>query len=581
VATGQNSLAGPLFTLFHAGAIGSLSDRQLLEQFANGQGDPAALAFTTLVDRHGPMVLRVCSALLRDPHDAQDAFQATFLVLIRKSRELWVHDSLGPWLHRVAKRTAERAQALARRRRDCERLAAEARTSLHQPPPHDARSSVLHEEIDRLPERLRILVVLCHLEGQSQELAAKTLSLPIGTVKSRLHRARGLLRGRLTGRGVAFSAGLLSATPATRAAGALYSLPLYEAMVHAATRAGFRRATQSGLVPERAIHLFQETIKTMFLTRIRTAAPLALLAGCLGLGAVGVFARQGPGQKDDVKPASARGQSASKTAGAAPSYIRRSRAMIIERLEQELKVAEGRLDLTIANVRTPNDPAVLRARKTVDSLLGLLERVDAVLVDAVDDFPTIFDFSKAPAGPSASADERPTGKAAEPKKPADPPAKSAYDAHSLAQAAERRDWAAAMHAKGYVSKAERDRYALEYKALESIIDADIARGADRVEWAERMHKKGYVSKSQYDQEILKHYDAIRARLQGQSQPVNDELLQNYERIKAALQQLRAHPGAQPAPESRESKPATEIPAPPAEKPAAPPAKPASDSPRAE
>ena len=89
-------------TLFNIGVIRDLTDGQLLERYATGRGEAAELAFAALVERHGPMVLRVCRARLSDPHEAQDAFQATFLVLVEKSRGLWVRDSLGPWLHQVA-----------------------------------------------------------------------------------------------------------------------------------------------------------------------------------------------------------------------------------------------------------------------------------------------------------------------------------------------------------------------------------------------------------------------------------------------------------------------------------------------
>ncbi len=101
-----------LQTLFDLGSIGDLTDGQLLERFTTSGGESAELAFAALVERHGPMVLRVCRSSLQDPNDAQDAFQATFLVLVRKARSLWVQDSLGPWLHRVARRVAARARAI-------------------------------------------------------------------------------------------------------------------------------------------------------------------------------------------------------------------------------------------------------------------------------------------------------------------------------------------------------------------------------------------------------------------------------------------------------------------------------------
>ena len=110
-----------LRTLFNLGAIGELTDGQLLERFATQDGEAAELAFAALVERHGPMVLHVCRNTLRDPNDVQDAFQATVLTLVQKARSLWVRDSLGPWLHRVACRVATRARSSAARRRELER----------------------------------------------------------------------------------------------------------------------------------------------------------------------------------------------------------------------------------------------------------------------------------------------------------------------------------------------------------------------------------------------------------------------------------------------------------------------------
>ena len=116
VAIGNNrAVVTQLRTLFNVGTIRELTDGQLLEQFATrGGGEAAELAFAALVERHGPMVLRACRGVLSDPHDTQDAFQATFLVLVKKARGLWVRDSLGPWLHQVAYRTASCASRQCR-----------------------------------------------------------------------------------------------------------------------------------------------------------------------------------------------------------------------------------------------------------------------------------------------------------------------------------------------------------------------------------------------------------------------------------------------------------------------------------
>src|SRR5579883_695653 len=121
----QRTALRHIHTLFDVGTIGGLSDRQLLEWYTTRNGEAAELAFSALVERHGPMVLRVCRSLLRDEHEAHDAFQATFLVLVRRARRLWVRDSLGPWLHQVACRVAACARSAAGRRRRMERRAAE------------------------------------------------------------------------------------------------------------------------------------------------------------------------------------------------------------------------------------------------------------------------------------------------------------------------------------------------------------------------------------------------------------------------------------------------------------------------
>ena len=176
-------------TLYGVGTIRDLGDGQLLERFATDAGESAELAFAVLVERHGPMVLRVCHSVLSDWHDTEDAFQATFLVLVNKARGLWVQDSLGPWLHQVAVRTASAARVAASRRRRCEENAASKAMDDTRPAADPETFQFLHEEIDRLPERFRLPLVLCDLEERSHQQAARHLGWPIGTVKSRPQRA--------------------------------------------------------------------------------------------------------------------------------------------------------------------------------------------------------------------------------------------------------------------------------------------------------------------------------------------------------------------------------------------------------
>lgn len=188
----------------------ALSDEQLLQRFLRQGGEGADLAFRTLVVRHGPMVLGVCRNVLREAHDAEDAFQATFLVLARKGKTIRDGRVVGRWLYEVAYRIAVRARSLAARRRAQERQTAKMSSVTHE---FDREMNdllpLIHEEINRLPENYRTPVALCYLEGKTHEEAAALLEWPLGTVKGRLSRAREVLRSRLSRRGVTLTAALI------------------------------------------------------------------------------------------------------------------------------------------------------------------------------------------------------------------------------------------------------------------------------------------------------------------------------------------------------------------------------------
>jgi len=268
-----------LGTLLAVGTAGELTDGQLLERFATRAGDAAEQAFATLVERHGPMVLLVCRGVLIDPNDVEDAFQATFLVLVQKARSLWVCDSLGPWLHQVALRTASCARSSAARRQKHERVAAVSERVSHAES-HDDLGHVLHEEIDRLPERFRMSVILCDLEGRTHEQAARHLGWPVGTVKSRLTRARERLRDRLTRRGVSPSAGVI----ALLRPGVMEDL-LPGALVQATTSAAVRFGASRLLLGGSAAILAQGVVTAMSMTRWWKIASLLLVAGATVSGA--------------------------------------------------------------------------------------------------------------------------------------------------------------------------------------------------------------------------------------------------------------------------------------------------------
>lgn len=177
-------------------------DGELLERFIE-QGDESA--FASLVHRHGSMVLGVCRRVLNDWQRAEDAFQVTFLVLARKAESLTRPELLGNWLHGVAYRIALKARSHAARQRAYERHAA-AMLPMESQPNESARElrEVLDKELDRLPEKYRTPLVLCYLEGKTNEEAARLLNCPIGSMSDRLARGRGLLRARLTRYGLVF-----------------------------------------------------------------------------------------------------------------------------------------------------------------------------------------------------------------------------------------------------------------------------------------------------------------------------------------------------------------------------------------
>ncbi len=217
---GSTKPGSHLAILFEVGAVGRLPDAELLQLFVVGRGDSCSeSAFAAIVERHGPMVLGVCRRVLRDEHAAADAFQATFLILARKAGSVRVADSLGRWLYGVSVRVARRARSIRRKERDrlqgLDGIDPIDGTDSLEAHHRDEQRAAIDEEIIRLPDRYRAAVVLCYMEGLTQEEAARRLRCPVGTIQSRLHRARERLRPRLARRGLAPAAAALSTVAAT------------------------------------------------------------------------------------------------------------------------------------------------------------------------------------------------------------------------------------------------------------------------------------------------------------------------------------------------------------------------------
>jgi RNA polymerase sigma factor (sigma-70 family) len=291
-----------LDALFQEGTFSGLTDGELMRRCTSAVDDSAAAAFTVLVGRHGPMVLRVCYQVLGDSHDAQDAFQATVLVLARKARSVRNYDSVASWLYGVADRVARRARAEAARRRAHERRRAELTASEFVD--EVTRSETwpeLHEEVALLPEKLRVPIILCYLEGLTAEAAAQRLGCPRGTVLSRLSRARERLRARLARRGVSLFAGLpLYATKS--------AVP--DALSHATVQAAVRITageTTAGTVPASVAALTEGVLRMTFRVRLVTVVGTVLAIRTMSIG-VGAFVSQTAGGPPPVAQAGRTGE---------------------------------------------------------------------------------------------------------------------------------------------------------------------------------------------------------------------------------------------------------------------------------
>jgi RNA polymerase sigma factor (sigma-70 family) len=277
-------------TLFHLGRAGEWSDAELLDHFVSRSGKTRDAAFRVLLDRHGPMVLDVCRNVLQNAHDAEDAFQATFLILARRARSIRRRRSVGSWLFGVARRVATRARADAARRKVRERAAAR-KIATPAPTTAEEATPALFEEIARLPAAYREPVVLCYLQGMSYKSACERLGCPIGTLSVRLNRARERLRAQLARRGETIALLGEIGRPLTARDRLPLSWALLDATTQRAATLSAGRMPAGGLVPSSIISRVEGVTFTMFARQITARIISALALGVLCLG-TGVFAFQ-------------------------------------------------------------------------------------------------------------------------------------------------------------------------------------------------------------------------------------------------------------------------------------------------
>ncbi len=366
MAETKSAINRQIRTLFDIGAVGSMSDRGLLDHFARG-GEAREAAFATLVERHGPMVLRVSRRLLSDGHLAEDAFQVTFLLLARRARSIHNPDALAGWLHRVARRVALRARAGIRRRNDHERRTTEEIESPEDNPlEREELCAIVHEEIDRLGDAQRLPILLCALEGLTHKEAAQRLRWPVGTVKSRLVRARQRLEGRLARRGLAPALVLAAAALETRASAAPVPLALAVATTRAAVQFTLGTTTTAASVSESIAVLLQRELSSVVLVKVTLAALASFAAGVSVVMAVLVvltldspLGRRARG----VEPA----QQQARSPGSKPPYVPAT---------QLSSVAKTEVGIPKSQLAIPGREKVIRDEEKV---IGREDQVDVLV----------------------------------------------------------------------------------------------------------------------------------------------------------------------------------------------------------
>jgi RNA polymerase sigma factor (sigma-70 family) len=282
-----------LNTLFHCGTTGQLRDAELIEQFAASHGETAQAAFAALVERHGTMVMGVCRRVLGNREAAEDAFQATFLVLARKAASVARREQLANWLYGVALRAALEARGRAVRRQAREKRHSKM-VPVEMPDPFDSSELrvVLDEELARLPERFRTAIVLCELEGLSRRQAAAQLGISEGTLSSRLARAKIRLRDRLTRRGVTLSAAALGSFLAQDALAVMVPPTLADSTIQLATLIS-SGSSLAGIVSTPVATLTEGVLKAMLFAKVKSAFLGIATVALLSTG-MGVLAQSGP-----------------------------------------------------------------------------------------------------------------------------------------------------------------------------------------------------------------------------------------------------------------------------------------------
>jgi RNA polymerase sigma factor (sigma-70 family) len=383
-----------------------LSDGQLLECLVSDRDEAAAAA---LVDRHGPMVWGVCRRVLGNHHDAEDAFQATFLVLVRRAASIRPRELVAHWLYGVARQTAFKARATAARRQAREKQVGELPEVEVAAESCGELQRLLDRELSRLSDKYRIAIILCDLEGRSRKEAAHQLQIPEGTLSSRLTTGRALLAKRLARHGYALPAGALTAALAQQAAAAVPAAVLALTIQSAGRFAAGNAA--AGTTSARAAALTKEVLQAMLLSKLKVATFILLAGAAVAVGAAvlvyplwasdpgtGPAAPAGstraPGSPAAVvKAEGGENQAGQKSPEGPADESPKVRALLKERLETLRKIADRVQELYQQKVAGPEEvrQANLRVYKAEFDLCDTSKERIAVLEKIVQVYQQIED----------------------------------------------------------------------------------------------------------------------------------------------------------------------------------------------
>lgn len=344
------------------------SDGQLLECFVS-RHEQAALE--VLVRRHGPMVWGICRRILGNHHDTEDAFQATFLVLVRKAASIAPKEMVGNWLYGVAHQTALKARATAakRKKRECQ-VTTMPEASVKDQEIWSDLEPFLDLELSRLPDKYRVVILLCDLQGRTQKEAARQIGCPEGTVATRLARGRVLLAKRLARHGLAVSGGVLAVALAQNAAGCVPS-SVVSSTIKAVTLVA---AGRGAMISVKVIALTEGVMNAMFLTKLKTVMTVCLVLGLVTFGGILVRHDSVAGQPVNV------GQAGEKTPSRLAEPLREDTAKPSGKKELKKDDSEQRFP----EQRALNSPPPVFARiEIVNEKKGEIHVAESISVSAI------------------------------------------------------------------------------------------------------------------------------------------------------------------------------------------------------